>query len=214
MSPFDVYRTYIALKAHFTSPSYDIFKYRGKSSATRESFDSRRDRSFFYVLSNHPDPTGFLLSNFLASETFWIGDCTFNEEAVSVYREWKKRTQSLRHYFTMDLKRLPGSFSETFDITPENAHPLFVRAYFQGKISLETLVYLLDLSRREDEYQESLTDLPFQKLHFLVKKYRPFLPTQVHSKIREAFDFKYTQSLPLAGIIHFNTDRDGSSLDK
>ena len=30
VSPFEAYQTYLALKQHFTRPSYDYFKYNGK----------------------------------------------------------------------------------------------------------------------------------------------------------------------------------------
>jgi hypothetical protein len=34
MTPFEVYKKYLALKNHFTKDSYDYFKYGGKVSAS------------------------------------------------------------------------------------------------------------------------------------------------------------------------------------
>ena len=47
MTPFDVYKTYLAFKNHFTKENYDYFKYCGKSRASLDSFHKRKDRYFF-----------------------------------------------------------------------------------------------------------------------------------------------------------------------
>lgn len=50
MTPFDVYKTYLSLKNHFTKENYDYFKYCGKSKASIESFNKRKDRYFLKEL--------------------------------------------------------------------------------------------------------------------------------------------------------------------
>ena len=51
MTPFDAYKTYLALKNHFSKPKYDYFKYAGKSRASIESFNKRKDRYWFERIS-------------------------------------------------------------------------------------------------------------------------------------------------------------------
>ena len=42
VTPFDVYKSYLGLKNHFTKPKYDYHKYCGKSRASLQSFYKRR----------------------------------------------------------------------------------------------------------------------------------------------------------------------------
>ena len=47
MTGFDVYKTYLALKLHFTKDKYNYFTFNGKSRASQSAFDKRKDRYFF-----------------------------------------------------------------------------------------------------------------------------------------------------------------------
>ena len=40
---FDVYKTYLAIKLHFQSDSYDYYKYGGKVNAKLDTFTKRKD---------------------------------------------------------------------------------------------------------------------------------------------------------------------------
>jgi len=48
---FAVYKTYLAIKLHFSTPNYDFSKYEGKINAKLDTFTSRNDRYFFHKLS-------------------------------------------------------------------------------------------------------------------------------------------------------------------
>ena len=66
---FEAYKTYLALKRHFTS-DYNYFKYNGKIRASEESFLRRNDRFFFRKLSkkyNKEELVDFYVSNFIIS---------------------------------------------------------------------------------------------------------------------------------------------------
>ena len=43
---FDVYKIYLGVKLHFTTDTYDYYKYSGKVNATLDSFTKRKDRYF------------------------------------------------------------------------------------------------------------------------------------------------------------------------
>jgi hypothetical protein len=60
MTPFESYTTFLALKNHFTTDSYDYIKYNGKVGAKPSSFDVRKDKYQFYKLSKHKDPLKYL----------------------------------------------------------------------------------------------------------------------------------------------------------
>ena len=57
MTGFEVYKTYLALKQHFTKTDYDYEKYRGKVRASEQSFEQRLDRYFFKKLAVKEDCT-------------------------------------------------------------------------------------------------------------------------------------------------------------
>ena len=43
MEAFDVYKSYLALKLHFTTDKYDVIKQQGRVRATKQSFFKRND---------------------------------------------------------------------------------------------------------------------------------------------------------------------------
>ena len=51
VTPFEVYQTYLSFKNHFTKEKYDYFKYSGKTNASLNSFNKRRDKYFFEKMS-------------------------------------------------------------------------------------------------------------------------------------------------------------------
>ena len=71
MTPFDAYRTYLALKNHFSKPNYDYIKYAGKTRASIESFNKRKDRYWYEKLSRQKsdeDIKNFFIANFVEVE--------------------------------------------------------------------------------------------------------------------------------------------------
>ena len=62
---FGCFKTYMALKRHFTS-DYDMFKYNGKLNNTGfNNFETRRDKYQFQKLSKLKNPEQFMLANIL-----------------------------------------------------------------------------------------------------------------------------------------------------
>ena len=57
MLPFDCYKTYVAMKSHFTKDSYDYQRYGNRLPRLKvTSFYKRRDRFFFEKMSrDFPD---------------------------------------------------------------------------------------------------------------------------------------------------------------
>jgi len=46
MEPFDAYKKFQALKLHFTSDSYDYFKYNGSVKVNKISFETKNDKYY------------------------------------------------------------------------------------------------------------------------------------------------------------------------
>ena len=65
---FETYKLYHALKLHFTSDSYDYFKYNGKSRVNYTNFSSNASKYQFAKLSrkyNLDEMKNFLVANFI-----------------------------------------------------------------------------------------------------------------------------------------------------
>ena len=130
MQPIDVYLTYCAMKAHFSTGDYDFSKYDGKSKVSRESFWKRNDRIFFVKLSRKYSDTEikeYLLANFVKDSKGWVGN--FND---SNYDEWKYKMQRLTHIFEQEVTPLLSDFKtegkELFKV-PKGSHPKLLKEY-------------------------------------------------------------------------------------
>lgn len=176
MNAFDVFKDYVALKQHFTSKSYDYFKYHGKTrSSTPQSYNQRKDKIFFMKLAKHQDPKNFLVANFVESDNAWIGDLAYNEHAQENYTRWTKRIQSLSYVFKEDIKKLKEDFDSNF-IVKDGQHPHALRLYLSKQITIETLVILIDVVRCFSHWQKQMQDdIVWKDLSHKLVKYKPFL---------------------------------------
>ena len=74
------YKTYLAMKQHFTKDKYDYHKYCGRIVTTPAAFNKRKDRYFFERMSrqkNDREIEDFFVANFVSCDDpqrLWIGD--------------------------------------------------------------------------------------------------------------------------------------------
>lgn len=179
MEAIDAYRIYVALKNHFTSDTYDYFKYNKKAKVTFDSFQKRKDKIFFAKLGNRKDSylEEFLVSNFIHDTRTWIGEL-LSDESEAKYKEWKRKQESLTYAFKNDIDFLDGYTKEQFDElfrVEDGTHPRIIRMYLQKEISLETLTILDSVFTFMRRYDRMITDPLFKEVSKLCKKYQPFL---------------------------------------
>lgn len=180
MTPFEVYCCYLSLKNHFTKETYDYFKYRGKTRTTIQSFNKRKDKYFFEKTSRQKSDAEVLeyfVSNFVEADDpqrLWIGSIIQSGETN--YSKWKKRTQSLVYTFTNETQDLFSEHTlvEVFKCKNGN-HPLVLKKFLSGIISLETLVIYDQIFLLGNIYDTKLTDPVWQSVSLRLKKYSPFL---------------------------------------
>ena len=183
MTPYQVYTEYLALKSHFTNKNYDYFKYNKKVRATITSFNRRKDRYFFERTSrklSDKEVVDFLVSNFVASDTpgnLWIGSLINGGEQV--YTEWMRRQQSLTYLFKEQSNEL---FSETKledVLNCSKGHPPVLKRFLSGKLSLETLTIYEKIFHFSTDFDKNLLDPVWETVSLKIKKYSPFLNTDV-----------------------------------
>lgn len=180
--PFETYKTYLAMKQHFTKDKYDYHKYCGRSRATLSAFHKRKDRYFFEKMSRQrPDKEieDFFLANFVSCrdpETLWIGEII--QEGDKNYTQWQKKVQSLSYIFKEDIDNLfDGKVDEVFDCS--NGHPPILKNYLGGYTTLETLVICDRIFGYVKNFDKVLQDPVWETVSRRVKKYTPFLNINV-----------------------------------
>jgi hypothetical protein len=183
MMPFDAYRQYLALKNHFTKDSYDYHKYCGKSRATVQSFYKRKDRMWFEKVSRQKtdqEVIDFFVANFVSCpdpETLWIGDMI--KEGELRYKNWQKKIQSLSYFFKEESEYLfsENKFKDVF--TCSKGHPVLLKRFLGGKISLETLVLYDKIFSYSTNFDKKLKDPVWETVSRRIKKYSPFINIDV-----------------------------------
>ena len=175
MSAFACYKEYVALKNHFTQPSYDYFKYNGKSRASLATFESRKDKLYFQKLAKLPDPSNYLLSNLVENPKLWIKEIIFSSTSEKVFNDWQRRQQSLTYIFQKDLSILDENFNSNF-ICTDNTHPNIMKLYLQNKIVIETLVILAKMTGCIRYWEKKMQYDPVaMEVVTKIKKYGPFI---------------------------------------
>ena len=183
VTPFETYQAYLGMKSHFTNPKYDFFRYGGKSRATIASFNKRKDKYWFEKTSrkySDQEVVDFLLSNFVNAtnpQNLWIGEIINSGERT--YSEWMKRQQSLTYLFTEQSNELLSekNLDEVFNCS--KGHPIVLKKYLGGDISLETFAILEKIFSFKNKFDKKLADPVWETVSVKLKKYLPFLNINV-----------------------------------
>jgi len=182
MTPFDAYKTYIALKNHFTKDNYDYHRYLGKTRASLQSFYKRKDRFWFEKISRNKSDQeiiDFFVSNFARSDdpsTLWIGEII--REGDTYYKDWQKRIQSLSYIFKEESESLfESKLDDVFDCS--KGHPPLLKKFLSGKISLETMVIYDRIFLYGNTFDKKLKDPVWETVSLKIKKYSPFIHIDV-----------------------------------
>ena len=171
------------MKSHFTNRKYDFFRYGGKSRATMSSFNKRKDKYWFEKTSrkySDEQIVDFLLANFVTTDNpknLWIGEIINSGERT--YAEWTKRQQSISYLFKEESNKLleENQLQELFECG--RGHPLILKRFLGGDISLETFVIFDIIFSFSKKFDEKLLDPVWETVSMKIRKYKPFLSINV-----------------------------------
>ena len=178
MTGFEVYKTYLAIKLHFTKDDYNYFTFNGKSRASESSFEKRKDRYFFKKLATKFDRESiveFFVSHFVVDSNIWIGDISVYNSKT--YTMWKRKIQSMSNTFMNDIDYLL-SICPFEDIFKSNSgqHPYLIQAHMGDRVTLETMVILNLLLNYIPDFDKSIKEpVVWPTVKKKVVKYAPFL---------------------------------------
>ena len=184
MNGYELYGHYNALKMHFTTDSYDFFRYNGKTRISVDSFERRRDKYFFHKLArklNDSEAMPFLLANFLHNEKVWVKDL-LEPEAMECYVKWRRINEALTYTFDQDMERVmnnkqdKGIRSIFAECDGPRTYPLLWQMMVQGDVHMETVAILHRMMGILDLWDAKYKgDYLYGKTSRLIRKYAPFL---------------------------------------
>ena len=184
MMPFDCYKTFLAMKSHFTKETFDYQKFGNKlSKITLKSFYKRKDRFYFEsMVRKYPDKDieNFFVSNFVAeSDPQLVYMATIVKTGEKTYREWQKRIQSLSYVFKNEAEHLLDGkkVDDVFDCS--KGHPPILKSHLAGKTSLESMIICDRILGYRNNFNKKMDDVVWKSVSMKMKKYSPFLNIDV-----------------------------------
>lgn len=184
MSGYDVYRSYLAMKKHFTTEGFDYFKYHGKTRASEESYKKRSDFYFFETLSRKltdQEVKEYLLSSFVLAEdpsNVWIG--YIKDKGKTNWSEWQRTWQSIDYRFQQDMELVKDymdkkgyTFDQMFDCSA--GHPPLFMLHVSNKISTESMMILDKCLGYVVRWDKVLKDPLWRFSSMRIRKYKPFV---------------------------------------
>ena len=180
---FDVFKTYLAVKNHFTS-DYDYFKYGGRVTAKLESFTKRSDRYFFHKLSKRyaeRDILDYFVSNFAVDGNKWIGN-VINNEGAENYTKYRKYKESFDYHFRNDCVAIRNDldnksilFDDGFHVH-SGQHPRVLRLHIQKKIHIQTTIILDSVLSFSKVWSKEISEkVVWPKIAHTLTKLKPFV---------------------------------------
>jgi hypothetical protein len=172
------------LKLHFTSESYDYFKYNGKTNVSKQTFTINKSKYQFYKLSRKYDIEelkNFYIANFIQGKGDWVGDLL--QDGDENYTKWQKTQQSLTYTFENDIMYMFDSVdgAEFWHIDDyfkpiDGGWPMLITKMMHDKISLETVCILVDIFGCMPKWEKQITeDIIWPTHRRIIKKYTPFI---------------------------------------
>lgn len=192
MDAFEAYKTYLALKSHFTTKTYDFFKYNGAIKASKISFETRHDKYFFHKLSKKKDVVNYLVANFMYDDPRrWVGDILNSSKADEQYLKFVKIRDSMTHIVSTDLNKMLDNFDDNLKVE-DGQHPHLLKLVLRNEIHVETLIILNDLCGFTKMWNQKIDDtVIWPELFLKCKKFRPFI-TYDKEKIRRIVVDKFS----------------------
>jgi hypothetical protein len=154
----------------------------GNIRVTRESFERRRDKTFFQWLAPRlpQDITcAFFVSQYVEADGAWIGNIVFEKELANKrYLDWEQRMGRLWERYAEDINTIAvrcKSWELAF-ATPSGQHPAIFKMVSQRQIAPETYSILHHFTNFITICEERLGDQMFEELNLRYRKYTSFLP--------------------------------------
>lgn len=196
LTAFETFCKFLALKNHFTQKKYDYFKYRGKVTASKDSFLARRDRFQFQKLSRQYDEKElelFIVANLVAGKS-WVTDL-MDSEAHENYQAFRRQIEAITYTFEQELTKAFQSVKEPKELfrVSNGQYPKLLELHLSGTVSLPTLSILNVYVDYFDKFDERIgaDDPIWSKVRDCARKLLPFITydrEKIKSSIQRSID--------------------------
>ena len=180
-------------------------RYNYKTSVKEKSFFARKDKYFFAKLAKRYPEKQTLINYYIANFAHhtdgkvWVGELV-DTQSEDVYAAWLKIHDSLSYVYDQDIQKLSDycskhklRFDQLFQAgLDDQSHPLVMRLFTQGEITLETVTILdilTDFMKRADKLITETILWP--SLSRKLRKYRVFLQID-RKKMKEITLLRFT----------------------
>jgi hypothetical protein len=175
---FEAYRMYSALKLHFTSDTYDYFKYNGKTNVSKQTFTTNKSKYQFYKLSRKyvlDDLRNFYVANFISGNANWVGDM-LTPDGDANYTKWQKTQQSLTYIFENDIMYLFDKYKPAEMFKMSGNYPNLLNELMSGNIQIETVAYMNMIMGFLPVWKKEIQeDIIWPNWETKLRKYQPFI---------------------------------------
>ena len=185
ITAYESFCLYQSLKLHFTTDSFDFFKYGGKSKVTVSAFENRKDKWHFAKLSrkfsNKDDLVKYIVANFIEDEKSWVGSL-LEEQGELNFRKRQKVLQSLSYFFENDCQKIFDGVENPNDVltVKDGEYPILLKMYLQKEIQIETLCILNEILGFLDSWNKKIADTIVWPNHRMkIQKFAAFLPKDI-----------------------------------
>jgi hypothetical protein len=166
MTPFQIYKFYLAIKLHFTTEKYDVFKYRGAvHSCNEEGFRSKRGNGRFVQLSHRIQKPQDAVQLFVACFAY-DADVFNDSECEEALTRWRKHKEMMTHLILEDIEGLdlPNVLQGI---------PCDLQKAVSGKrVNIETAVALNKKYRFAPKWKNNFV---YKRLGLKIEKLEPFI---------------------------------------
>ncbi len=186
MTPFQVYKLYVAVKIHFTSEKYDIFERRGAVKCTEEGFHSVRGRGRFdqlarNVLKEPRDAVQF----FVANQAY--GTNIFEHaESMASWVRWQRNKEMMTQLVLDDIHRLWDLYTPASDVF-KGDFPDAIKLMNRGELNIESLV-ILDRFFHFSDWPNWKNNLIYPKISVKLNKLQKFITVNEKTIMEELYE--------------------------
>lgn len=188
---FQAYKYFLATKLHFTTDKYDVFDKNGRVMASREAFDSRRDRGLFERLASKFKTERDLVQYLVANFAYGNNNVIYSSDSDEFYEKWMARKQSMTRLFEIDilsigrwLEKEQKPFEYLFNT--EDCSPPLLNMYLSKAITIETMSIINDIDPYLDRWEPLI--MLWKDEFRVIRKVRKFIkynPQMVQSKYNQ-----------------------------
>lgn len=158
MTGYDAYKYYLAVKLHFTTDKFDVFR-TYKVRYSQQAYEKRRDRLLFEKLAHRYPVDRDLIRYYVSNFAYGNNNVVYEEEESSnCYIKWVKNKESITKLFEDDLNKIIlyaqiGKLkrADVLDTMPS----VILQLYIGGHISIESTRILDDYLDIVEQWKQS-----------------------------------------------------------